>query len=190
MADKTAEFLPFHAINEFMRLDYRLTVIRSALGALPSLPDRFRAPIEKLTRQHIRVAGFRNSAQAPAPLKVPPMAEGFEKHPALVAAILAAWAEAHIDLRARMYELLTSRGWEILPADADRTKLPGFHTHWPKDQDFDVLNRAYTEAHPDDHVTSDDISLMVVWLSGRLPYHVEGQDEQDGSGSDETAPSS
>lgn len=189
MVEQTAEFLPFHAVNEFMRLDFRLTVIRSVLTALPSLPVRFRVPIDKLTRQHIRVAGFRNSVQAPAPLKVPPMAEGFEKHPELVAAILAAWAEARTDLRAKVYDLLKSRGWEILPPDADRTKLPGFLTRWPKDQDFDVLNKAYHEVYADDQVTADDVSLMVVWLSGRLPYSIEGEDEADGNGSDKTATS-
>lgn len=185
MTDKTAEFLPFHAINEFMRPDYRLTVIRSALTALPSLPDRFRTAIEKLTKQYVRVAGFRNSLQAPAPLRVTPTAEAFEKHPELVAAILAAWAESHAELRARVYDLLKGQGWELLPAEADRTRLPGFLTRWPNGQDFEVLNKAYAEAHPDHQATDDDVSLMVVWLSGRLPYHAQAE-EEDSSHPDQT----
>ena len=60
MTDKTAQFIPFHALNEFMRHDYRLTVIRAALNALPNLPGHFRSPIDKLTKQIVRVPGFRN----------------------------------------------------------------------------------------------------------------------------------
>ena len=42
MTNKTAQFLPFHAVNEFMRDDYRLEVIRSTLNALPGLPENYR----------------------------------------------------------------------------------------------------------------------------------------------------
>ena len=31
MSDETLEYLPFHAINEFMRDDYRLEVVRSTI---------------------------------------------------------------------------------------------------------------------------------------------------------------
>jgi hypothetical protein len=179
MTDQAAEFLPFHALNEFMRDDYRHSVVRTALNALPKLPKHFSAPIDNLTKQIVRVPGFRNSLQAPTPMKVGPMADAFQKSPELVAAILAAWAEVHTELRSRVFELLKGRGWEISPPDADRTKLPGFLTHWPKGEDFDALNKVYAEAHPGEEVSADDVSLMVVWLSGRLPYQVEGEDNAD-----------
>jgi hypothetical protein len=181
MSDKSVEFLPFHALNEFMRPDYRLTVVRTALTALPQLPKHFREPIDKITKQIVRVPGFRDGTQAPASLKTAPMASAFEKSPDLVAAILAAWAESHTSLRANVYELLKERGWEILPVEADRTKLPGFLTTWPnRDDDFDVMNTAYTEKFPSETATTDDVSLMVVWLSGRLPIenHDEGEDDE------------
>ncbi|MBI3240686.1 MAG: hypothetical protein HYZ49_00115 [Chloroflexi bacterium] len=181
MTDKTAQFLPFHALNEFMRHDYRLTVIRTALNALPGLPGHFRQPIDKMTKQVVRVPGFRNGAQAPASLKVVPVAEAFGKSPELVAAILAAWAEARTDLRQQVYDLLKGRGWEVLPPEADRAKLPGFLTKWPKGEDFDLLNKAFAEAHPDSTATTDDVSLMAVWVSGRLPLEAEEEttDETD-----------
>ena len=174
-----AEFIPFHALNEFMRPDYRLTVVRAALQALPALPAHFRAPIDRLTKKLVRVPGFRNATQAPTPLRVGPTAVAFEDDPELVAAILAAWAETQAVVRERVYDLLKTRGWEILPPDADRSKLPGFLTHWPTGEDFDTLTKAYVEAHPTSPAdpgpaaSSDDISLMVVWLSGRLPIHVK-----------------
>jgi hypothetical protein len=182
---KHASFLPFHAINEFMRPDYRAEVVRAALQALPALSELQRAQIEKLTRRSVKVPGFRNSAKAPAALRVKPTAEAFEKSSGLVAAILSAWSEAHPQLRSEINDLLADRGWEILPIEADRTKIPGFLTRWPKGEDFETLTKAFAERYPQSEAASDDVSLMVVWLSGRLPYEIAG-DDPDKSGQDES----
>jgi hypothetical protein len=177
MDQEKAQFLPFHAINEFMRPDFRLEVVRSTLYALPNLPEGFRPPIDRLTRKVIQVPGFRNSVKAPTALKVKPTAEAFEKSSDLVAAVLSAWAEAHPELRQQVYDLLVSRDWKVLPLEADRTKIPGFLTRWPKGEDFDVLNNAYIEKYPGSQTSSDQVSLMVVWISGRLPYQLVGEEE-------------
>jgi len=179
MTDKKVEFIPFHALNEFMRPDFRLSVVRAALTALPKLPTHFRAPIDKLTKKVVRVPGFRDGTVAPTAMKVAPIADAFGKSPELVSAILAAWAEAQTDLRTKVYELLKARGWELLPADADRTQLPGFLTEWPKGEDFDIINQAYAEAHPGEEASTDDVSLMAVWLSGRLPVNTDDEEESD-----------
>lgn len=183
--EKKVAFLPYHAINEFMLDDYRLKVIRGVLQALPDLPENLRLPLDELTRKLVRVPGFRNSLKAPAPLKAKPMAEAFEKSPQLVAAVLAAWAETQLELRQKVYDLLESRGWEILPPEADRTVIPGFLTRWPKGENFEVLNEAFNEMYPGTEAASDDVSLMVVWLSGRLPYQFEAEGreaESEGEG--------
>jgi hypothetical protein len=176
MPEKKAQFLPFHAINEFMRPDFRLEVIRTVLNALPNLPDRVRESIDRYTKKYIQVQGFRNSSKSPASVRVKPTAEAFERRPDLVAAILSAWAEVHPVLSQQVFDLLTARNWEVLPPDADRTKLPGFLTSWPQGEDFDILNTAYQEMYPDVEPVGDDVSLMVVWLSGRLPYQVEADE--------------
>jgi hypothetical protein len=170
--EETVQYLPFHALNEYMRPDYRLTVVRSTLTALPKLPKSFRSNIDKLTKRVVHVPGFRDSNQAPPSMKAGPVAEAFQKYPEIVAAILSAWAESKPELRTKIYDLLKSRNWEdLLPADADRTKLPGFQVVWPKGEDFDILNDAYTQAYPGEDTTTDDVSLMVVWLSNRLPFN-------------------
>ncbi len=174
---KQAEFIPFHAINEFMRNDYRIMVIRTALLALPKLDRGLGASIDRLTKKLVRVPGFRNSVRAPATVKAVAMVKPFEQSPKLVAAILAAWAESKSELRQQVYDILTAREWKILPIEADRTKLPGFLTRWPAEDDVEVLYTAYTEAHPDDDTSIDDMSLMVVWLAGRLPIDKISKDE-------------
>lgn len=177
--EKQVAFLPFHAINEFMLDDYRLQVIRTTLQGLPNLPENLRQPVDELTRQAVRVPGFRNSLKAPVSLRARPVAAAFEKSPQLVAAILSAWAEIQAELREKVYHLMIARGWEILPPEADRSVLPGFLTKWPDGETFDVLDQAFEEMYPATTAEMNDISLMVVWLGGRLPYNMEGKEEGD-----------
>jgi hypothetical protein len=173
MDNQTTQFLPFHAINEFMRPDYRLEVIRETLASLPSISEGYRNSIDQATRAVVQVPGFRNSAKAPIGKRVKPTADAFEKSPYLVAAILAAWAEAHPELRLNVYELLVDRGWVLLPPVTDRTQLPGFGITWPGGESFENLNRAFTDKYPGFGASGDDVSLMIVWLSVRLPYQFE-----------------
>lgn len=178
MNDKQVQFLPFHAINDFMLDDYREQVIRLVLSSAAQLPQPQQISLEKLTRKRISVPGFRNSAKAPVNLRIKGAIESFEKSPPLAAAILSAWAELHPELRQQVYDLLIAQEWEILPIDADRTKLPGFLPFWPFAQNFDSLYQAYQAAYPESTLEQNDVSLMVVWLSTRLPYH-KGDDAEE-----------
>jgi hypothetical protein len=136
MENPTTQFLPFHAVNEFMRSDYRRDVVRLTLTSLPDLPENFRIAVDQVTRATVQVPGFRNSAKAPLIKRVKPTSEAFEKSPHLVAVILSAWAEAHQTLRQQVYDLLIDRGWDLLPPSTDRTQLPGFFMTWGDGPDF------------------------------------------------------
>jgi hypothetical protein len=174
--DKEVSFFPYHAINEFMTDEYRETVVRSVLLDHAMLPEEYNSSIDRNIKKSVHIPGFRNSAKAPAQLRVKPAIDSFQKNPALVAAILAAWAELHASLRQQVYDLLVSRGWELLPIEADRTKLPGFLTTWPKGEDFETLYQAFTTSYPNVNPETNDVSLMVVWLCGRLPYEFVDKD--------------
>jgi hypothetical protein len=178
MSEKEAALIPFHAVNEFMRPDFRMSVVRSTLNGLAELPEEHRHAIDRLTKKSVKIPGFRNSGKAPSALKAGPIAQTFEKNPELVASILAAWAELHAPLRKEVFELLDTRGWDLLPLQADRKKLPGFFTTWPKVESFESLNQDYTEKHPDSSYNSDEVSLMIVWVSARLPYELIDEEPQ------------
>jgi hypothetical protein len=216
MSENQVEFLPFHAINDFMRNDFRLNVVKSTLGALNSLPDSQRNSINHMTKKMVKVPGFRHSDKAPTLVRAIPTSNAFEKSPDMVAAILTGWAEAHSDLRAQVYDTLVSRGWKtfptemhsladvpplktekdwgILPIDSDRTKIPGFLTYWPEGETFEVLYQVFTEKYPQAQASIDEVSLMVVWLVLRLPVNIvdeEGNivsDEKTDNASGETTP--
>lgn len=168
--DKEINFLPFNALNEFMNDDYRLNVVKVTLNSLASLPSDLRRPIDQFTNHFVKVQGFRNPVKAPVYLKTKPYIEAFQKQPKLVSATLAAWAQIHLELRNQVFEVLQTRQWELLPVDADRTKIPGFLMVWPKEETFDSIYLSFKETYPNSSATSDDVSLMTVWLSGRLPF--------------------
>lgn len=183
MSDQeTIPFMPFHAINEFMRDDYRIDVIRTVLSAQSQLPSEQNEALKSLTRRLVQVPGFRNSAKAPVAKRIKPTVDAFTKSPHLAAVILSAWAEIHPQLRDQVFTLLSERGWEVFPTDANRLEMPGFIPVWPSGEDFDSLSKAYHEKFTDPTAENDDISLMVVWIGMRLPYDSDSEVDNDESG--------
>ncbi|HEY9077510.1 MAG TPA: hypothetical protein VIO61_13340 [Anaerolineaceae bacterium] len=171
-------FLPFHAINQFMVDEYRETVIRFVLKNADSLSSGRRNSLYGLLKKNISVQGFRNGMQAPLPLKVKSAANIFERKAEFTAQVLQAWSELKPELRQKVSDLLKSRGWEFIPADADRAKLPGFLPDWVKGETYDTLEESFRSMFPGENFESDDLRLMVVWLSGRLPFGM-GEDEPE-----------
>jgi hypothetical protein len=207
MAEKT-EFLPFQAINNYMRPDFRLSVIRETLNGQSSLPEELSNELSQHIKKNVSVPGFRNSEKAPALIKVVPTSKAFEKNPELVASLLSCWAEIYTRLRGEVYNVLQSRRWKILPETdltpvpaefseivkewpifpihMDRTKLPGFYSHWPKNEDFEVIYSTYTHKYPESDASIDKVSLMAVWLTMRLPFQVDDElPQQEGQTSQE-----
>ncbi len=179
MDNKQAQFFPFHGINEFMLPDYRLRVLQAVFNGFNQLPGERRSAINGLVKKHVQVPGFRNSTQAPAAIKARSAVSTFEKRPEFTGQVLQAWAELHPDLRQKVYDFLKAREWELLPAEADRSKLPGFLTEWPEGQNYDVLGEGFQGMYPGYAHEENDLRLMIVWLAGRLPVDMYGEDEEE-----------
>lgn len=171
MSDKV-KFIPFHAINEFMTEQYQLEVLLAVFVNLDKVPADYRRTIQDYVRKEVRVPGFRNANQAPPAMQAKSSIRVFERRPEFVAAVLAGWAEMQPEFCNSVYEFLLERGWKLLPLDANRTKLPGFLTRWSNAEGFETLTAAYREQYPEWQGADNDISLMVVWLSGRLPVEL------------------
>lgn len=182
MDDKRIAYFPFHAINEYMLPEYRLNVIGAVLRGLDQIPGERRGAINNMIRRYVSVPGFRNSASAPLAVKIRSTVSTFEKRPDFTATLLQAWSELNADLRGRVYAMLQGRSFEnVLPAEADRSKLPGFLTTWPKAETYEVLDQAFYDANPGFEASTDDIRLMVVWLVNRLPYDLFDEEEESDS---------
>ncbi len=180
MDEQRIRYLPFHSINEFMLPEYRQAVIQSVLTQMDKLSSERRGAINNGIKRYVQAPGFRNSAQAPVGVKTRGSVAPFERRPDFTAQMLQAWSELHPELRQQVYELLQERGWEqLLPAEADRTKLPGFMVTWPKQDTYDALDAAFAAKFPGQTFEPYDMRLMVVWLGNRLPYELFLEEEEE-----------
>lgn len=173
MDQDNTKFLPFHAINEFMLDEYRYKVIEKVLNEIQSLSGERRARINSLIKNNLKIPGFRNSSLAPISMKMKDAIRVYKRNPDFVAQILASWSELQPELTSMVYKMLDSRGWELQPLEIDRSTLPGFQTDWNKEETYDVLDKAFFSMFPDcDIAGEDDVRLMIVWISGKLPYEL------------------
>lgn len=171
MDENQVEFAPFAAINDFMRADFRQRVLTFVFRNLPKIAIDRKNLINQLTRTQVQVQGFRNPLKAPEPRLAKAAEKLFEENSIYTAQILQAWFEANQELAIPVFDVLSSMdGWDIFPLDVDRTQLPGFLVSWPTGYDFERLTKAFSEHFPEQTAGEDEVSLMVVWISMRLPY--------------------
>jgi hypothetical protein len=173
MEENKVQLAPFHALNQFMIPEYRLSIIQKVLTHIDELPANQKGVINAMIRKYVTVPGFRNSALAPVAIKVKGAVNAFERNPEFVIRFLSAWAELNSELRGQVYDFLKERNWEVFPVDTDRTKLPGFFTQWPKEETYDVLDKAFMEKYPEVAFDENDTRLMIVLMGMRLPFEMQ-----------------
>ncbi len=173
---RSVEFIKFNAINEFMLEEYRLQVIQTVFDSFSRLSPEWQRRMVNGIKSYLSIPGFRNPNQAPLVLKMRHAVTAFQKNADFCALTLQIWSEANKELRAELAETLISKGWNVLPPEVDRTTLPGFLTSWPAGEDYDTVESAYKLKNPASNAPPDDIRLMAVWLSGRLPLKQNGPD--------------
>jgi len=170
MADqKSVSFIKFSAINEFMLDDYRIRVLQRIFDQFANLAPDWQRKLVLGIKSRLVIPGFRNPNQAPQGLKMRHAVQAFQKDAAFCGLVLQIWSETHPGLRAKVAEILAAKGWELLPVEVDRSILPGFLTEWPEGEDYDTVEKAFHEAGGSSDESEDDIRLMAVWVSGRLP---------------------
>lgn len=168
--EKKIQYLPFHAVNEFMRDDYRLTVLQEVFSNLDRCTILQRQLITRLVSRGLQIPGFRNSSQAPVSMRIKHSVSLFEKSAEFAATVIESWSNLHYELKKLTVPLLTERGWNPHPVEVDRSLLPGFMIDWPKTDTFEVLIKTIREAQPSLDESDDNICLMAVWMGNRLPY--------------------
>ena len=179
--EKYVEYLPFNAVNEFMRDDYRSVILSEVMARFESIPEESKKDLSRLISKFIKIPGFRNSTMAPAAMKARNAVSLFQKSGAFAGIVMESWTTLHPELKSVIWTVLSEKGWEPLPVEANRTKLPGFQIHWPKTDTFEVLQEETKKANPSLTETDDDFSLMAVWVGNRLPYDLftEGEEKKE-----------
>ncbi len=175
--EKKIQVLPFHAVNEFMREDYRLDVLQEVFSALDQCTPMQKQLILRMFSKNVTVPGFRNSGLAPLSIKIKNSPSLFERSHDFAANIMECWSNLHPELKSAMHTLLIEQGWVLEPLEADRSLLPGFQIDWPKTDHFESLIKAIQAAHPELKESDDNISLMAVWVGNKFPYNLYSEDE-------------
>ncbi|MBI9048303.1 MAG: hypothetical protein JEZ00_02700 [Anaerolineaceae bacterium] len=173
MENKEIATLPFHVINEFMVSPYRLGILSQVFEQQKNISTSHSKGIHNIIKSSLKVPGFRNAALAPLPIKVKHAEQIFEKNPEFAKHILAGWYEINPELAKIVFSFLESREWKLLPLKLDRSNLPGILPTWPEKEDFETLTTAFVEAYPEYTDKTDDVTLMIVWISNRLPIEMK-----------------
>jgi hypothetical protein len=164
------QFLPFNALNEFMRDDYRSSVIQEVFTSFEKLEKEQTIRINRLFAKGVQIPGFRNSSMAPIAVKIRHANVIFEKSAEFVALVVNCWCQLHSPLNTAVWKMLDDRNWKPLPLDANRSLLPGFQVDWPKGDTFETMIQLLRQNNPEIIESDDNISLMMVWMGNKLPY--------------------
>ncbi len=176
--EKKIQYLPFHAVNEFMRDDYRLAVLHEVFAGIDKCQPMQKQLIMRLFSKNVTIQGFRNSSLAPLAMKVKNSPSLFERSAEFSGTVMECWSNLHPELKEAMVDLLAEKGWNPQPVTLDRSLLPGFQTDWPKADTFENLISGIKEAHAGMEESDDNISLMAVWVGNKLPYNLFAEESK------------
>jgi len=161
--------LPLISLNVFLLPDFRREILTTVLNQKDDLSPEIKQELRQAIKEFVKISGFRNPLAAPQALQVRAMESPFEKESRFVKAILSSWADINSDLQAKVQAVLPELGFE--PND----QAPLYHdpenafaVGWPEDLSFEKLTDLVKQKTETD-ASSNEISLMTVWLTGRLP---------------------
>ena len=161
--------LPLISLNVFLLPDFRREILTTVLNQKDDLSPEIKQELRQAIKEFVKISGFRNPLAAPQALQVRAMESPFEKESRFVKAILSSWADINSDLQAKVYSVLPELGFEPndqAPFYPDPENA--FAVAWPEDLSFEMLADLVKQKTETD-ASSNEISLMTVWLTGRLP---------------------
>ena len=161
--------LPLISLNVFLLPDFRREILTTVLDQKDNLSPEIKQEFRQAIKEFVKISGFRNPLAAPQALQVRAMESPFEKESRFVKAILSSWADINSDLQAKVQAVLHELGFEPnVQAPLYPDPENAFAVGWPEDLSFEKLADLVKQKTEID-ASSNEISLMTVWLTGRLP---------------------
>lgn len=167
MNDK--EYLPYKTINVFIESDYLRIILENIIKNINKLPKEDQISFGQSFREYVNILGFRNPMRAPLPLKVNAYLRAFEDMDEVIPFTLSIWTKIHRDFASEVKSWLESEGWTGLSLERDFDETEGFVSNWPESLTFEKLTKEFEKAHPELDYDEDDLILMILWISGKLP---------------------
>lgn len=163
------EMLSYKAINVYIEQDYLEKVMGTVLTGVKKLPKQDQIDFSRFMRKYVKILGFRDPSRAPLPLQINALTTAFEEKDEVVPFTLSVWAKVNKKLAKQVKTWLDGEGWKDLDTAREYSEDGGFVAEWPKKLTFDKLVKDFQKTDPDAKFDRDDLILMVLWVSGKLP---------------------
>lgn len=156
-------------LNVYLEPQFRKEVIEKVYANIQELSEDIRRDLLQITKEELKVSGFRNPMLAPLALRVRAAIEKFEKESRFTKQILAAWADLYRDVHEPVLSGLKELGFEVLEtAGVYPDPEMAFASGWPDGLTYEQLHQALSKI-PENKLTSDENALLSIWLTGALP---------------------
>lgn len=161
--------LPYKAINVYMEQDYLESVVKSAITGVKKLSKQDQIDFSQFMKKHVNVLGFRDPSRAPVSLQVRALAKVFEEKDEVIPFVLSTWVKVNKKFVKPVRTWLEAEGFKDLQTEREFEEESGFVADWPKKLSFDQLAKKFKKDNPDIKINQDDLTLMVLWMTGQLP---------------------
>jgi len=167
MANK--EYLPFKTINVFIERNNLREILEFVIKNVDKLPKEDQISFGNSFREYVSILGFRNPLRAPLPLQVNAYVRAFEDMDEVIPFTLTSWTKLRSDFAEKVKDWLKSEGWEDLQLEREYDETSGFIREWPESLTFEKLNDDFAKANPNLDYDQDELLVMILWISGKLP---------------------
>ena len=168
------EYLPFKTINVFLDHAHLQKTLEFILKNINKLPKANQIAFSNAFKEYVNILGFRNPTRAPLQLQVNAYATAFEDKDEVIPFTLSTWAKINDQLAGEVKSWLDSEGWKDLSEEKTFEESKGFLHDWPDNLSVEELTEKFLKAHPKLDVNEEDLTLMILWIFGRLPDEETG----------------
>lgn len=166
---ETKEILSYRAINVFIEREYLEKIISFILKNAKSLPKEDQIEFNSHFNKYVKILGFRNPLRAPLSLQINGLTTAFEEKEEIIPKVLTTWTILNSPFSKIVSSWLEAEGWNNLKFKRIYSPEEGFIADWPKNFSFDQLDENFKKANPELKYEKNDLILMALWLSGKLP---------------------
>ncbi len=158
-----------------MSPEHASSVVDRALDFRAEASVSTRNRLNSAIKDSVSVAGFRDASKAQRhQLREPVLAEiVMGENGRLAGAVLRTWAESNDALMAMVTSHLRGRG---MPVDGPDLQVGMFRSTWPL-HEWSVESELVTNEDPSDRFDTNDIALMLCYVSGRVPAEAQVETE-------------
>jgi len=168
------EYLPYKTINVFIESDYLRKTLEFILTNINTLPKEGQISFVNSFKEYVNILGFRNPMRAPLMLQVNAYIRAFEEKDEVIPFTLSTWSKIKSEFASEVKSWLESEGWDQLSTEREFDENMGFLKNLPEGLSFEQIIDRFKKARPDLAFEEDDLILMVLWISGRLPQEDSG----------------